>query len=180
MRTPLVLIPPTRLEVDRLLAPRRRHPASSVWQHLSRVRVFMAFQALPGRRSRRKPLSHRARTITVSSPLRHSTLLPQSRGQRLWRRGGRFEDSGSRTFQRGRRGRQAHAFDPSLLSVRRGQHQNLFQGGNSLTSAVQCHHAQCSHPLSNGDLGHIARAAAGDDQFSDFIRNRHRFNDRQG
>ena len=64
-----------------------------------------------------------------------------------------------------------------LWSVRRGDHQGLFQGGDAFANLVQGDIAQCFHALADGDLADLHRTAAGDDDFADFVGDTHRLDD---
>ena len=61
------------------------------------------------------------------------------------------------------------------LLVCRSHDQHLFQRRDAIPRAVQGYHAQRPHPLANGNFAHLAGIGAGDDQLTDFIRDRHCF-----
>ena len=55
----------------------------------------------------------------------------------------------------------------------------MLQRGDSVAGAVQRDHPQGPHALPNGDFTQLAGVGASDDQFADFVADRHRFNDRE-
>jgi len=58
-----------------------------------------------------------------------------------------------------------------------GGDEDLFEGGNTVAGAVEGHHAERSHALIDGELAHLARAGAGNDQFAYLVADGHDFDD---
>src|SRR5581483_3733051 len=62
-------------------------------------------------------------------------------------------------------------------SMRGGEDEHLFEGGDAVADAVQGHHAQGAHALADGDLAHLAGIGAGDDELANFIAHGHGLDD---
>jgi len=61
--------------------------------------------------------------------------------------------------------------------VVRREDQDLFQRRNAFADPVECHHAQRAHPLTDSDLGQLARVGACNYQFAEFIADGHGLDD---
>ena len=61
--------------------------------------------------------------------------------------------------------------------MRGSNEKDLFERGNSFARPVKADHAERFHSLIDGDLAHLARAGAGDDEFPDLVADGHGFDD---